>query len=42
MTRVYYTLSAAGEAYYAQLLEDYTSIHAGVEKILSCKLEEDA
>ena len=42
MTRVYYTLSAAGEAYYAQLLEDYTSIHAGVEKILSCKLEDDA
>ena len=42
MTRVYYTLSAAGEAYYTQLLEDYTSIHAGVEKILSCKLEDDA
>ena len=42
MTRVYYTLSVAGEAYYSQLLEDYTSIHAGVEKILSCKLEDDA
>ena len=41
MTRVYYTLSAAGEAYYAQLLEDYTSIHAGVQKILSYREDEE-
>lgn len=34
MQRVYYRLSQAGQKHYAEMLEDYRSIQAGVEMIL--------
>ena len=41
MTRVYYRISENGQEYYAALLEDYNSIHTGVQLILSRSNEEN-
>lgn len=41
MTRVYYRISENGQEYYSAFLEDYNSIHTGVQLILSRSNEEN-
>lgn len=38
MRRSYYSLSEAGKEYYQALLEEYRSVQAGIENVLSCNI----